>query len=283
MPVIDLLEKMIWRLRGRHFFGKGRILRMLSPHSGERIIRIADNVRIRLSLADHLQRLMYMDILHHDWFPVLPALLRPGGVFLDVGANIGYFSLLAAGLVGPTGQVLALEPVPRTYELLSANIALNGFTHVKGECRALGASSGSLLLHIPPAEAHRDYLVTGIPMPSWSPIRVPCSTLDELLQNRDLTRIDLLKIDVEGFEPDVIRGGRSALASGRIRAMVCELSGIHLAHSGTTPNNVAKELESLGFQHARVHAHGRISRHPLPHLRTDRDYNLIFVHRESGI
>jgi FkbM family methyltransferase len=281
MPGIAILERAIYALRGRHFTGKGRLLRMLSPRSGERTISIAPGTRIRLRLDDHLQRLMYMDILHHDWLRILPALLKPGGTFVDIGANIGYFTLIAAGLVGTGGRVIAIEPITRTSERLKANLALNGFPQVRVEDYALAASSGTLELHLPPAEAHRDYLVTGLTIHGWDGITVPCTTLDEAFASWQLARVDLLKIDVEGGEPTVIRGGRSVLSSGRVRALVCEISGVHLAESGLTPDSFAAEPAALGFRHARLGRDGLIAPQPLPTMHADKDYNLLFIHEHA--
>jgi FkbM family methyltransferase len=280
MTAISILERAIYALRGRHFTGKGRLLRMLSPTSGERIVSIAPGTRISLCLDDHLQRLMYMDILHHDWLPILPALLKPGGTFVDIGANVGYFTLLAAGLVGKGGQVIAIEPIPRTCARLRANIALNAFNQVRVEPYALAATSGSLELHLPPPEAHRDYLVTGLSIHGWDGVAVPCTTLDEAFAAWQLDRVDLLKIDVEGGEPQVIRGGRSVLSSGRIRALVCEISGVHLAATCTTADAFVADLATLGFRHARLGRNGRMIPQAPPRMRPDRDYNLLFVHAD---
>jgi FkbM family methyltransferase len=280
MPAITILERAIRAVRGRHFPGKGRLLRLLSPTSGERIISIAPDTRISLRLDDHLQRLMYMDILHHDWLPVLPAALKPGGSFVDIGANIGYFTLIAAGLVGAGGRVIAIEPIPRTSDRLRANIALNGFTQVQVEPYALGAAVGTLALHCPPPGKHQDYLVTGVEIPGWEAVSVPCTTLDEAFLAWGLPHIDLLKIDVEGGEPQVIRGGRALLASGRVRALVCEVSGVHLAIGGMTPEDLVADLATLGFRHARLGRDGQLIPQPPPRMRPDRDYNLLFLHEE---
>jgi FkbM family methyltransferase len=278
MSTIDILERAIYAFRGRHFFGKGRLLRLLSPTNGDRIVRIAPETKIRLCLDDHLQRLMYMDILHHDWLPLLPTLLKPGGSFVDIGANIGYFSLIAAGLVGKNGQVIAIEPIPRTHDLLRANIELNGFTQVRAEQYALGTSIGSLELHLPPPEAHRDYLVTGLEIPGWSSLAVQCTTIDEAFSSWKMPRIDLIKIDVEGSEPQVISGGRSVLSSGRVRALICEISGVHLARWNMSSQTIIDDLASLGFRHARLGRNGRIIPQPAPRMLLDHDYNLIFIH-----
>jgi FkbM family methyltransferase len=236
---------------------------------------------MRVCLDDHLQRLMYMDILHHDWIQLLPALLAPGGVFVDVGANVGYFSLLAGGLVGTTGSVIAIEPVPRTCATLTENVKLNGFSQVLMENLALGSTSGRLELHVPPSSIHRDYLVSSLPVPGWETVSVPCVTLDALSQGWARERIDLMKIDVEGHEPAVLRGGRTLLASGRVRALVMELSGVHLAQSGLTPQAMISELEGLGFLTAQLNGERRLVPRACPDVLDACDDNLVFIHRSA--
>jgi FkbM family methyltransferase len=278
-----ILERIIWWTRGHHFTGRGRVFRACCPTRGQRTVRIGPGVRIRLDLADHLQRLMYMDLLHHDWMPIMPALLHAGSTFVDVGANIGYFSLVAAGLVGPSGRVIAVEPIPRTFQALTSNIALNAVSHIQAERVALGAANGTLTLYLPPLERHQDYLISALPIQGGDavPVSVPALTLDAACEHWSVGAVDLMKIDVEGHEPDVIRGGRAVLASGRIRALVIELSGVHLAYAQETPHSMVREIEGLGFRLMALDRSRRLVPRTCPPLRTDRDYNLFFVHRSA--
>ena len=278
---LTVLERLVWSWRNRHFTGKGWLLNRLCPRQGERTIQIATGARMVVDLGDHLQRLIYMDILHHDWYPALPALLRPGGAFLDVGANVGYFSLLAADLVKAQGTVIAVEPLPRTQARLLANLALNGFSQVRIEATALGERTGELELSVPPPEQRLDYLVSGLPVLQWKRERVPCTTLDEAWVRWGEPAFDLVKIDVEGSEPALIRGGRRALAQGAARALICEISGVHLAHHGLTPQAFVADLACLGFRHARIGRGRRVEPSPLPALSAARDYNLLFVHERG--
>lgn len=143
-------------------------------------------------------------------------LLRPGDHMVDVGANVGSYTLLAAGVSGAT--VHAFEPVPATFERLIRNVRVNDLTsRVTCSRRAMGAAAGVVLM-----ESHRDsmnqVIVEGGPVTSGA-IEVELSTLDEALPTVTPT---LLKIDVEGFEREVLSGASELL--GRTMAVIIEVS-----------------------------------------------------------
>jgi FkbM family methyltransferase len=135
--------------------------------------------------------------------------LRPGGVFLDCGANIGYFSALALDCVGPTGQVHAFEPVPRYFERLRRVGELNPSYHFYARACALGNQAGDV-----------DIAVTNLPNKGWNTVvpgfmdpatigetvHAPVIRLDAYLHEQNLERVDLIKIDVEGYELPVLEG-----------------------------------------------------------------------------
>lgn len=134
---------------------------------------------------------------------VVRRLLRPGMGVLDLGANIGYFTLLAAALVGPSGHVLAVEPNPANARLLEASRRLNGFTHVTVLQAAAGLETGLLVLHT----AHSNGTTSDPPAAPEALLgatTVPCVPVDALLPAG--RRIDLIKADVEGAEPKALRG-----------------------------------------------------------------------------
>ena len=108
----------IWswvRLRPIRVRGKGRALDLITPHSGTRTVPVWDGAVMTLNLANVIHRMIYMGAFSPHITAHLRALLPTGGTFLDVGANIGYFSLVASRLVGPSGRVLAAEPNPGAF------------------------------------------------------------------------------------------------------------------------------------------------------------------------
>ena len=128
----------------------------------------------------------------------LKSYLRPGDVVVDVGANIGTETLTASALVGETGRVFAIEPQPRIFSFLQQNIALNGFTNVVPLQFAVSDVEGVVTL----AEGLLD---TSNMVVAGGGQEVPARPLDRILEPYAPARVDLLKIDVEGFEYDVLR------------------------------------------------------------------------------
>ncbi len=160
------------------------------------------------------------------WEPNLTALLSDrlskGKLFVDVGANIGYFTLLAAKLVGDSGQVLALEPSPSTFQKLQRNVELNAEKFgssgiVSIENKAAGEVDGMLPLYSgPPGNTGEASLI-----PTDRPVEglVPVVRLDDLVSAEMISCLGAVKIDVEGAELQVLRGAISILenaASGTL-------------------------------------------------------------------
>jgi len=162
-------------------------------------------------------------------------LLAEGGGFVDVGANIGSYTLIAAEQ--PTARVLALEPHPTTFETLSANVKRNACENVQLICAAAGNHEGNVCITDWPGDAgvHITQDNTGV--------RVPLRRLDVLLQERSFCP-DVVKIDVEGFELDVLRGMGSRLRD--VRVLFVEMNGLGDARGGGA-SAVTKLIEDAGF------------------------------------
>lgn len=142
---------------------------------------------------------------------LLERALSPGAVFVDVGANLGYFSAMAARLVGATGRVLALEPLPKALSLLRENVA--PYPWVDVVAAAAGHERGSAAFSSMPSG---DLSGLGVRQGADRVLTVPVTTIDDI--TKDLERLDLLKIDVEGQEAAVLAGARRSLR--RFRPLV---------------------------------------------------------------
>ena len=161
--------------------------------------------------------------------PVLEAALPPGGVFVDVGANVGVYTLWAARCVGPEGQVHAFEPVPGTRAWLERNVQLNRFSNVTIIPNGLGERPGRLTLYCLPGASG----LSSRYLPSKeNSVEVDVTTLDLYFDGRRAP--DLVKIDVEGMELEVLRGARRLLAGAQPPVLVCEAHPKHLEAAGTT-------------------------------------------------
>jgi FkbM family methyltransferase len=137
----------------------------------------------------------------------LARLIKPGMVVVDVGANLGYYSLLAAHAAWPGGTVLAIEPNPPIAQIMARSINLNGLSNVvRIENVAVGATDGgSCDLFVPHGEPKNATVVEDQRVhPGGRTLSVPRRTIDSLCA--DMNRIDLVKIDAEGAEQDILLG-----------------------------------------------------------------------------
>ena len=151
-------------------------------------------------------------------FAFLDRVLRPGMVFVDVGANDGYYTLFAARRVGPSGRVVAAEPSSRERAHLQRNLGRNGLDNVSVVPAAIGSVSGLADLHLAHGVhaghntlggfAHDDVVRASLE-------RVPIEPLDSVVARLGLTKVDFVKIDVEGAEAHVIEGASTVLTSMR--------------------------------------------------------------------
>jgi FkbM family methyltransferase len=175
--------------------------------------------------------------------PVQEALRRTvpaGGVVYDLGANIGFFTLLAARLVGPEGQVVAFEPVADAAELArEAAIRSDLAGRVDVRAQAVGAAAGSAELCVVADGGIWSHMATRDPHPATTETRtVPVVALDDVVAG-GAPPPDVVKIDVEGAETDVLRGAERVLGQHR-PVIVCELHG--------TNAEVADLLEAAGYE-----------------------------------
>jgi FkbM family methyltransferase len=168
----------------------------------------------------------------------IAAHLQPGGTFYDVGANVGFFTLLGARLVGPGGRVYAYEPLPRTAALLRANAGRNGFEHVEVVEAAVAAREGEAELALGSSDQD-PHLAHGR---GEATVTVAVVTLDgELARGRRPPT--LVKIDAEGAESEVLAGMESVLTAHR-PVVVCEIhQSLHLRE-----HPVAARLRELGYR-----------------------------------
>jgi FkbM family methyltransferase len=127
-----------------------------------------------------------------------------GGVFVDVGANVGTFTMVLAHHVGETGKVIAIEPHPVTHARLAFNREASGFTRVALVAAAAGACDGELMIETDGDNLGASRVVSG--ECSANAIRVPSLRLQRIIEDASIGRVDALKIDVEGYEDRILTG-----------------------------------------------------------------------------
>jgi FkbM family methyltransferase len=138
---------------------------------------------------------------------LLAQLCKPGNAVIEVGANIGAHTVGLSRLVGPQGRVLAFEPQRLIFQTLCANVALNSLTNVDCFWAAVGDQEGSII--VPSLDPWHEANFGAVSLLDANVgRRLPCYTLDRFME---LPRVDVVKIDVEGMEAEVLRGGKQVL------------------------------------------------------------------------
>jgi FkbM family methyltransferase len=174
----------------------------------------------------------------------LRAHMPPGGVFVDVGANVGTYAMVLARRVGETGKVIAIEPHPVTHARLAFNRAASGFTQVALVAAAAGPSDGELMIETDGDNLGASRIVSG--ELKSNAIRVPSLRLQRILAEAAVDHVDALKIDVEGFEDRVLTGFfKDAPPSLWPRAVVIE----HLSRNEWQDDCIA-DMRARGYVEA---------------------------------
>jgi FkbM family methyltransferase len=174
-------------------------------------------------------------------------LLKPGDVFVDGGAHVGMFTLVAARAVGPMGQVHAFEPHPATFEMLRCNIDLNGFGNVHLHCEAIGEQEGEAVFEAIPGDRAPWSHITGTSEGrDGNCIRVKVASLAESVPKEVWEKIALMKLDLEGYELHALRGAGPLLDQVRPDLLV-EVVPEHLERSGATAMELMNELQRYGY------------------------------------
>ena len=193
------------------------------------------------------RELYYQGVYEAGTLHVMRHLLRPGDVFIDVGANVGLMSVVAARMVGPTGRVYAFEPVRSTARLLERNVALNRASNVEIVPMALGARRERRVIteHL---ETHRGAASFATGGAGTASEEVPVDTLDAFVRERGLAgRVRLVKIDVEGWEEQVLQGGMGLLSGASAPALIVEHS-VPVRELGSGSNLDARLRSLVGYR-----------------------------------
>jgi FkbM family methyltransferase len=159
--------------------------------------------------------------------PVFYERAKKAGVVLDIGAHIGFFSILAA-IANRESLVYAFEPLQRVYQRLERNLAINKLTNVHSARAAVGNKEGSQEFYFPDVEApvssslRSDMLLSTLGEAAVRHVTVPVVTLDLFLQRENIRRVDLIKMDTERTEHEVLQGAREILSRDQ-PDVICEV------------------------------------------------------------
>lgn len=169
--------------------------------------------------------------------------LQPASVVLDVGAYIGQYTLLAAKYA-PHGAVIAFEPHPESYQRLQAHVVRNRFAHVHLLNKAAGERASVLTLSLD-HEPSCSRIISASPSVNKT-IEVDVISIDQVVREMSLPRVDVIKIDVEGAEGAVVRGAQETLARFR-PLLIVEMDRGREQAFGDTPESLQRTLQDLGY------------------------------------
>jgi FkbM family methyltransferase len=232
--------------------GRGMLCRAAFALCGPATIRTDFDAEFVVDPRDSVQRVLF---LKGAWEPhtteVFRSVLRPGDVCVDVGAHIGYHSLLASRLVGPTGRVLAFEPGARHRAMLEENLRRNGGDNVTVFPLGLSDAAGEVVLHRGPG--------WNSSMGSLRPVegslgeeRIALARGDEVIEPALWDRVRLVKIDIEGAEAAALSGLEGLLRRRRPPYIVVEVTDTFLRELGSSEEALLSFMEARGFSVKRL-------------------------------
>jgi len=208
-------------------------------------------VPLRCKLYCYLHRQDYIQLMvrYHGIFEphcirIMEKILGSGSTFLDIGANIGVHSLFASTMVKSTGKVISIEAESENFEILNRNISHSNAGNVTALHYAVGEAPGTVSMHLP---IHGNSGMYQVKHGGNDEVAtVPMRTIDFILGELKVEKVDLLKMDIEGSEFAAIRGARATLQQLRMPILI-EINRAALGQFNTSPKELKQELHDLGY------------------------------------
>jgi FkbM family methyltransferase len=210
--------------------------------------RLPDGSVMRCDFSDFVQRQIYFGGLFEPIESYLfLKMIAPGMTVFDVGANCGQYTLLAARAVGAGGSVHSFEPIAGTFTILEEHVRLNRYGNVTLNQAALWSEATTLSLGNESAQAQSGRWSAGSAAIDRSAVKVRAIRFDDYVREHQISRIDLIKMDIEGAEPFMMQGARESLARFR-PALLMEMNRKALERLAWTPERLWDEFKPLGYR-----------------------------------
>lgn len=246
--------------------GKNFSARVLNAMLGKFQLRTSSGVTIKVDLFSPSE-IKYF-IHKEEYLEVELKKLKEGDTFVDIGANIGYYSLLASKSVVQKGRVYSFEPSQREYMKFLTNIQINNISNIIPVNSAVGKESSLIELEIKKYHTGGNSIVRDELSPS-NKITVRQTTLDQFIKEYKITEIELLKIDVEGFEFNVLNGLKESLSNRIVKRIFIEITPRFLKSFDHSVENIYSYLQDAGF-------------YPEKGINDARQYDELFILKSSS-
>ena len=268
-------KRMLWYLRQWAY----PPLHIAPPR--HRTATLPSGYRIRVNLSEMTGGDLYWGVPRLDEAErvVFASLLRPGDVVFDVGENIGLYTLTALSVIGPKGEVYAFEPSPISRGLLEQTLAINEIHTVKVEPVGLSDHEGAATLYLNSQSGCTSLGETGRGT-VYGVKEIPLMTLDTYVDTRAVHRIDCIKVDVEGFEGDILAGAQKVLREQN-PVLFIELDTKNKQKESNTPEKIMTTLGRLGYRMWCISREGGVLERVVPGAPSYPGINFVFA-KESN-
>jgi len=232
-----------------YFFTPAQKIRELKYPDKDVPVKVGEHTLTVFSpRRNRIGRALYIDRI---WEPEVTTVIQkntqPGMIALDVGADIGYYTVNLAKRVGPGGRVIAFEPIPAARERLLQNIATNGYKNITVSEYALGNQDGIVYLEDPLTKSRISLTKSEGNSNGTKDIKVIIKRMDDLIGDLGLDRIDIVKMDIEGAEHEALRGMEQSLRKYK-PMLVIEVHHEYLPFFSSTAEAVLDWLKGIGYK-----------------------------------
>jgi len=237
---------LIWRIRNHSKIERERKWINFQNNSQPYLLGECDGFQMRLYRNDLLTKAIFLGEFERLEVKFLQRFLETGDVFLDIGANIGLFSLAAAAVLKKKGHIHSFEPSVRNYEKLIENIALNNFSNVKTHNYGVSDKTGKMTLY--EIDQGLGALSSYAPLEGSSgAVKTEVFPLDEIITREQITKVTAIKIDVEGWEYPVIKGANDLFSKPNAPLLMVEFTDSNARSAGYSCQLVYDTLVKLGY------------------------------------
>lgn len=220
--------------------------RLVTPHM--EVITLSNGSKFQVDLSDTLQREIYYSGEYEPAVTkLINKLLQPGDVCVDIGANVGYHTVLFSSLVGNTGHVHSFEPLPDLFQSLQSNVDLNCMTNVTCNQTAVYQDTRPIVIYLPATGNCGSGAQFKRKHHSGDSVRCQAVDLDHYVNDLKVKDIDLIKLDIEGTELLALKGMKNILSRSVPPHVICEVIPELMLDADYTSEELFQFLASLGY------------------------------------